>query len=82
MSSLVSNIFGGGQSAPAPMPMPASPMNDSASKAAQEAAARDAQIARLTGGRQSTIVGGMQLATSDQYARGEKYAEQRKSVLG
>lgn len=64
------------------MPMPASPMNDTASKAAQEAAARDAQIARLTGGRQSTIVGGMQLATSEQSMRGERYAEQRKATLG
>lgn len=59
-----------GAEAPAPAPMPVSPVSDDAKIAEREAAARDAQLQRAQAGRRSTIVGGMALAEDEQYQRG------------
>lgn len=75
----MSSLFGGAK-APAPQPVPVSPMDDSVAiaernKAAQNAAAADAKQR----GRQSTVAFGAKLASDEQYDRGVLKSKSRSA---
>jgi hypothetical protein len=54
---------------PQPQQMPASPMQDDRQRALREVAARDAALAAMSGGRESTISAGRAIALDRQAAR-------------
>lgn len=69
-----------GKPAPTPMPMPVAPSVDPNAAAQRQAAADAAVNASRQAGRRSTMVGGMQIAEDDQYARGSAAKAKRSAA--
>lgn len=76
------SIFGG--SKPQPAPVPVNPSSSAEAEAKRAEAERAAVAQRAMAGRRSTMVGGMEMAESDQMARGEEFAKKRaaRTTLG
>ena len=66
----MSSLFGGGQSMPAPQPVPVNPANDAAAAQARQDAANAALADAKSRGRASTIAAGGLTADEAQYQRG------------
>lgn len=78
MSSVFSGLFR--SSAPAPAPLPAAPVDDSAARQARLDAESAALADSKSRGRRSTIVGGMEIAAEEQQGRGLLKARQRAAA--
>lgn len=66
----MSSLFGGGQSMPAPQPVPVNPATDAAAIQARQDAANAALADAKARGRASTIAAGGLTADEVQYQRG------------
>lgn len=77
----MSSLFGGGQSMPAPQPVPVNPMNDTVAAQARQDAANAALADAKARGRASTIAAGGTMADENQYQRGLLKQKARTSAV-